>query len=773
MSSQLRLTIAAMIATLAASTSLSAVFSSGGWFVPVAVAVALVAVACSLVRWSPLPSVFEPLAAAVAVLLWLTWRFASAQATSGFIPNGGSLHRLGVLARSGFTDIRKLPPPVPTHQGLVLITAIGVAVVALVVDLTVVTIRRAAMAGLALLALFIVSISTGHHGVGVLSYLVGASGFLLLLYVDSRERVSRWGAAAGTGRQARPAPARASAEFLPAATASLGGRIGVAAVGISVVVPLLIPGIHSGFNGRGGGGSGDGGGSVTTIDPIVSVDRDLVSSVDAPVLDYRTTASSPGYLRMTSLDNLVDGSFTAAPLNAPAKARVTNGLNVLPPSTQRVTTSITVSDVDAFRWLPVPETAIAITVPGDWRYDPTTATTFSASDTTQGLHYTVVSSPNSPTPAQLAQEPRTVASTMADDLAHSRIDPAVRSLTQRITAGANSSYDAALDIQRYLTSSLFTYSTTPPAAPPNIDPLAFFLLHSRTGFCQQYATAMAVMARLAGIPSRVAVGFTAGTQQQDGSWLVTTHDAHAWPELYFPDYGWLAFEPTPRGDGQAVTPPYARAAPNTHGGPGDGSTSPNTGPTKLPTNPGGHQGGGASGGSSTQSSPRSKGSSAAKTGLLVVLALVVLLLATPGAVRQITRRRRGLLIRSRHSVPAAWAELRDSAIDAGAPWTDGTSPRQLAAALAGWLRGGRAPVDGSAALPALARLTRAEEQQRYAATPGAVPESLAADIRLLRAAIRRRRSTAWVLRSALLPASTLGYLKNPRYLKNPGTLRGR
>ena len=59
------------------------------------------------------------------------------------------------------------------------------------------------------------------------------------------------------------------------------------------------------------------------------------------------------------------------------------------------------------------------------------------------------------------------------------------------------------------------------------------------------------MARLSGIPSRVAVGFTRGTKQKDGSWLVTTHDAHAWPELYFQGYGWLAFEPTPRADGQA------------------------------------------------------------------------------------------------------------------------------------------------------------------------------------------------------------------------------
>lgn len=756
MSGQLRLTIAAMVATIAATASLAAVFSSNAWLVPVAGAVVLVAASCAAVRWSPLPSLFEPLAAAVAVLLWVTSRFAAAQAAGGIVPNGSAFQRLNTLARNGFTDIRKLPPPVPAHHGLILITVMGVTVVALIVDLLAVTIRRAALAGLPLVALYTVSAATSHRGVNAFSFIVAACGFLFLLYVDSRERVNRWGTAASSGRSSR-----ATGDVMPLATASLGGRVGIAAIGISVVVPLAIPGIHSGFHGHGNGGSGGGGGSVTTIDPIVSVDRDLASSVDAPVLDYRTTTSTPGYLRMTSLDNLGDGTFTAAALNAPASARVTNGLNVLPPSAQRISSSITVSDADAFRWLPMPTTALAVTVPGDWRYDPTTATTFSASDTTQGLHYTVVSSPNLPSPAQLAQEPRTVASTMADDLAHGRIDPAVRSLTEQITNDANSSYDAALDIQRYLTSDLFSYNTTPPIAPPNVDPLAFFLLHSRTGFCQQFSTAMAVMARLAGIPSRVAVGFTAGQQQPDGSWLVTTHDAHAWPELYFPDYGWLPFEPTPRGDGQAVTPSYARAAPNTHGGPKDGANpnGPNPTPTKLPTDAGGQQTGGNQGGSTTTGSRATSRSHVLSTALLVLLALSLLTLIAPAAARQIVRRRRALLIRGHHWVPAAWAELRDSAIDAGAPWPDDTSPRQAAAALTRWLRSGRTPTAGEA-LPALARIARAEEEHRYAAHPSAVPESLSADVRLLRTAFRRRRTRAQALRATLLPPSTLRYLSH-------------
>ncbi|HEX3898584.1 MAG TPA: DUF3488 and transglutaminase-like domain-containing protein [Mycobacteriales bacterium] len=757
MSGRLRLTLASMIATVATCASLAAVFASNGWALPVIGAVVLVSASCAAVRWSPLPSLFEPLVAAIVVTLWVTWRFASQQAVAGVIPNGAALSRLDTLARNGFTDIHKLPAPVPTHDGLVLITVIGVAVVALLVDLLTVTVRRAALAGLPLLALYTLCAASSHRGVNAFGFIAAGFGFLVLLYVDSRERVNRWGTATGASGQGRPTAPRTAGEYLPAATASLGSRIGVAAISISVVVPLIIPGVHSGFHGHGNGGSGDGGGSVTTIDPIVSVDHDLESSVDAPVLSYRTSTSTPGYLRMTSLDNLSEGSFTASALNAPVSARVTNGLGVLPSSTQRITTSITVRDQDAFRWLPMPATTLSVTVPGDWRYDPTTATAFSASDTTQGLSYTVVSSPNLPTPSELAQEPRTVAATMADDLAHSRIDPQVRTLTQQIINGANSSYDAALDIQRYLTSSLFSYNPEPPAAPAGTDPLTFFLLHSRTGFCQQFATAMAVMARLAGIPSRVAVGFTAGAQQPDGSYLVTTHDAHAWPELYFPDYGWLPFEPTPRGDGQAVAPSYARAAPNTNGGPDDGAgnTTANPTPTKLPSGAGNHQLGGGGGGSKSTGSTNTSGSGVVSTLLLILAGLVVLAGITPATARQVIRRRRALLIHGKHSVPAAWAELRDSAIDVGAPWTEGTSPRQVATALNGWFTNVQASPTDSSVHAALIRLARAEERERYAADPGPFSATLAADLRVLRTAMRRQASTSRWIRSALLPPSTI------------------
>jgi hypothetical protein len=472
-------------------------------------------------------------------------------------------------------------------------------------------------------------------------------------------------------------------------------------------------------------------------------------------MTFRSTTPTPGYLRLTSLDDLNNETFSAASLNAPVKARVTNGLGVAAPSEDQVTTSVSVAKNVAFRWLPMPTTAVSVKVSGDWRYDPTTATTFSASDTTQGLSYSVVSAPNLPTPAQLAHTSSTIVGGPAADLAHSHIDPSVRTLTQQITVGAQSKYDEALDIQRYLTSSRFTYTVSPPATPSGQDPLAYFLLHSRAGFCQQYSTAMAVMARLVGIPSRVAVGFTAGTRDPDGTWLVTTHDAHAWPELYFPSYGWLPFEPTPRGDGQAVTPIYARGLPNQHGGPTTPTNHGSTGgsQTKPPTTTR-HNLDGTTGAVGGQSAGKSHGGGVGSTLRVLVLILVIVLVLFPATARQLTRRRRLLLLHGTHpSAAVAWAELRDSAIDAGAGWADGTSSRQAAAALLRWLG-----PDLDIAEP-LARLTHAEELDRYAERTEAAAVSPSADLHAVRSALRQRRSRRQMFRTWLLPPSTMARLR--------------
>ena len=115
---------------------------------------------------------------------------------------------------------------------------------------------------------------------------------------------------------------------------------------------------------------------------------------------------------------------------------------------------------------------------------------------------------------------------------------------KRLRAGARTPYGAVVAIETWLRSTGgFTYDESPPPTG-GLPPLAHFLSEGKRGYCQHFAGAMALMLRFLGIPARVAGGFTSGKRDGD-SWVVTDHNAHAWVEVWFPGYGWLAFDPTP------------------------------------------------------------------------------------------------------------------------------------------------------------------------------------------------------------------------------------
>jgi transglutaminase-like putative cysteine protease len=116
-------------------------------------------------------------------------------------------------------------------------------------------------------------------------------------------------------------------------------------------------------------------------------------------------------------------------------------------------------------------------------------------------------------------------------------------LANRITANADTPAAKAAAIQAYLRGNQFTYSTE-PLPGSGYEALQNFLLQDRRGYCEQFASAMAMMARVIGIPSRVSVGFLPGERDEEG-WKVSIRDMHAWPELYFANFGWVRFEPTP------------------------------------------------------------------------------------------------------------------------------------------------------------------------------------------------------------------------------------
>ena len=131
------------------------------------------------------------------------------------------------------------------------------------------------------------------------------------------------------------------------------------------------------------------------------------------------------------------------------------------------------------------------------------------------------------------------------------LDPRVKPLADEITARAKNPYDKAMAIEQYLDSH-YAY-TLDLSGPPAHDPLANFLFTRRSGQCEYFASAMAVMLRAEGVPTRYVTGFAPG-QYNDvgGDYIIRESDAHAWVEVYFPGYGWITFDPTPAGNGSSA-----------------------------------------------------------------------------------------------------------------------------------------------------------------------------------------------------------------------------
>ncbi len=113
-----------------------------------------------------------------------------------------------------------------------------------------------------------------------------------------------------------------------------------------------------------------------------------------------------------------------------------------------------------------------------------------------------------------------------------------------VAGGARSPYAAAVALESWFrTGGGFTYDQHPPRTkgrPVLVD----FVTRTRSGYCQHFAGAMALMLRYLGVPTRIAAGFASG-QYENGQWVVTDHDAHEWVEVWFRGWGWVPFDPTP------------------------------------------------------------------------------------------------------------------------------------------------------------------------------------------------------------------------------------
>ncbi|MFJ3493887.1 DUF3488 and DUF4129 domain-containing transglutaminase family protein [Streptomyces sp. NPDC086091] len=570
MSGRARLTLCSAAATLMAASALLPLVEQTSWILQAAFLLAVQSGVGAATRRVPLARPLTVLAQAVTTLLLLTLVFAREQAFAGVLPGPQTFVYLSDLLQTGVDDVGRYAIPAPLSDGIRLMMIGGVLVIGLAVDTLAVTYRNAAPAGLPLLALYSVAAGLSDGGTDWLWFLVAGGGYLMLLLAESRERLAQWGRVFGG------APRHPGDLSGPVAPVRTGRRIGVAALGVALAVPLLpLPAMDGGLLGGTGTGAGTGtggGGTIAAVNPLVSLRDSLNVDEDRTVLTLRTNAAAVSdlYLRIVSLDDF-DGTTWK-----PSKRDITAVPDELPtppglgPEIKRtkITTRVSAAGWYAQDWLPMPYPPSDVRISGRWRYEPVGMTLVGDHrQTTRGKTYEVSSLELRPTREQLASAPRPPSALRGEYTQLPDSMPSVVADTAReITDGASNDYERAVALQDYFAvTGGFQYDTEVEVGTGQ-DAIARFLRDKR-GFCVHYSFAMAAMARTLGIPARVAVGFAPGSPQADGSVAVSLKDAHAWPELYFEGVGWTRFEPTPT---RGTTPSY---------------TLPESSETQVPTAP--------------------------------------------------------------------------------------------------------------------------------------------------------------------------------------------
>ncbi|MGW4380909.1 transglutaminase family protein [Kitasatospora sp. NPDC004531] len=769
MTTRAKLTLCAALATALAALSLSPLFKDSFSLAPHGLLMITTAAAAGAgLRALPLPRpLVLPLQLLVTLYVLMLTTVQSAMAV-GVLPGPKALDAVSSLLSAGAGDIQEYAIPAPTTDGLRLIVVGSVALVAVLVDALAVTYRRAAAAGLPLLALYSVGCGLAESPGGMwLWFLFASAGYLLLLYTEGQDRLTRWGRVFhGTGRSA-------------VALSNGGRRVGLIALATAVLLPAVLPSVGSGlFGGLGGSGSGTGNGSGAgderSLNLVVALTANLRAADDTELLRFSTDATDADqlYLRVAALSEFDGeewkvGNQSGEPL--PTTLPYPEGLAPTV-GTNSIRTNIKISDRLGTTWLPMPYPVSWVELPStaNWRFDKTSRTVAGVNgQKTNGLSYGVSSVTVNADAAQLR-----AAGPAPEDITRrylglpDNLPPVVGETARKITQGATNPYDRAVALQHYFTKGDFTYNTKIEPRT-GADAIAKFL-DDKEGFCVHFAATMAAMSRSLGIPSRVAIGFTPGTGDSVNR-VVRSSNYHAWPELYFAGLGWMRFEPTPnRGAAPLYSVPQAAnsAQPSAQPSASSSADQPSAGPSASS----------ACDNNSPQHRIEDCADEAAivehKTvttpwwqtwpGMLATAGLVLLLilLATPMLLRSRLRRRR--LGTGRYGpgadrprltdeqVLAAWAELVDSAWDLGLPPDEARTPRNEARRLA---EDGRlAP----AAAEAAGRIALATERVMFARESDPPPQ-LGSDVRtaregLLLQATRRRR-----LRALLLPASTVRF----------------
>lgn len=760
------------------------------FLVPLAFGALLVAVSGVLLRAARLHPLLVLLVQVLVVGVWLHHRLAGPAATWGWMPNATSLETFRLAFVDAAEVARTYAAPVPAEATafapLMIVAGMGMV---LLVDFIACTLRRAPVAGLPLLAAYTAPISILDGGVPWAKFAAGALCFLFLIAAQEATRLSQWGRQVSDHRMFDSQ----STEVNSQAVWSSARKIGVTATGLSVLVPLLVPTLSlqlfDGF-GNGPGGNGD---SVSLTNPMADMRRDLSRGRDVDLITVRTDDPDPTYLRVTVLDRFDGDSWRPSERDIP-RDQSAQGLLPRPPGlddeTEREIYDWDVSINDRFdsNWLPAPYPTHSLEAPGDWRYDVRTMDFIAAVDDldTRGQSYELQSLRVNPTAEELATSAPVPATIFQPMTELPDMPPAVTRLALEVTRDQPTKFEQAVALQRWFrVGGGFEYSLTRRPGT-GLSELEDFLLNDKSGYCEQFATAMATMGRALKIPSRVAVGFLRPTSTDGGeTYTYSTHDLHAWPEMYFEGIGWVRFEPTPAVQAPTV-PSYTRGTID-RDDPGSTTSSRAVAPTQnridQPTASAAAGSGGGGGGIDLRFLVRT-------AGLVLLVALVLLV---PRLLRELVRRRRWATATSPVLLAeASWAELRDTARDLGVAWDDTVTVRSRARELVrSFGRPGgdedamtRAEARGEDANPeaarSLVRLVRLVELARYArevppsaAEVDATRADVARCVEALRAgASRRARTKADWLPASLIHggATTTGRRRQVRF-DEPGVDR--
>jgi len=425
--------------------------------------------------------------------------------------------------------------------------------------------------------------------------------------------------------------------------------------------------------------SGRGGGVTQVISPLVDIRSRLTNRSTEEL--FRIRADVESYWRVSALPEF-DGTTWGLPERElePVSDGPTAPLDSLIENRQRVTIGVLggtlvpaapdpfqASGPDDLRW--VPETSTLVTVDGNLE----TGDTFDVVSAAPRLDAAGLAAATSIEPAD------TIYTSVPTDL-----PDVVVATARRITGDATSTFDAAMRLQGWFQSE-FEYSLD--VQPGHGNSAIENFLRDRVGYCEQFAGTYAAMLRTVGIPSRVAVGFTSGVALGGGEFSVLGRNAHAWPEVWFDDIGWVAFEPTP-GRGAPNAESYTGITPqqDTSAGVGDLENAELTPPTTLPSGPTGDQPGlnipdlsefpsdTATSGTTT---PGSDTGSGLPWVWLGVAALLVASLAAPGVIRFVRRRRRTHSIDQQ--VADAWQRATGAVSAVGVPMRPSDTPLEVAA----------------------------------------------------------------------------------------------